>query len=112
VEVEEGEPDIPDEDMIAWAKAKRERLRGAHLAPDYIPAAAGPPGLSLGRLRGAQRGGDDTSAVAAAAAVEESGSEEEVEEQVIAIYLVVEEVAVTSEAASPPAPPPTLSPAP
>ena len=32
--------------MIAWAKAKRERLRGAHLAPDYIPTAAAPPGLS------------------------------------------------------------------
>lgn len=40
------EPDIPDEEMIAWAKAKRERLRGAHLAPDYIPTAAAPPGLS------------------------------------------------------------------
>ena len=82
-EVEEDEePDIPDEDMIAWAKAKRERLRGAHLAPDYIPAAAGPPGLSLGRLRGAQRGGggEDTSVVASAAAAEHSGSEEEVEE--------------------------------
>lgn len=43
---DEEEPDIPDEDMIAWAKAKRERLRGAHLAPDYIPTAAAPPGLS------------------------------------------------------------------
>lgn len=42
--------------MIAWAKAKRERLRGAHLAPDYIPTAAAPPGLSrcegLGRACG------------------------------------------------------------
>lgn len=47
------EPDIPDEEMIAWAKAKRERLRGAHLAPDYIPTAAAPPGLSRCVLAGA-----------------------------------------------------------
>lgn len=43
---DEDDLDIPDEEMIAWAKAKRERLRGAHLAPDYIPTASAPPGLS------------------------------------------------------------------
>ncbi|KAL4451797.1 hypothetical protein ABPG75_007459 [Micractinium tetrahymenae] len=61
------EPDIPDEEMIAWAKAKRERLRGAHLAPDYIPTAAAPPGLS--RLRDKKK--------AEEAAVVASGSESE-----------------------------------
>ncbi|GAB4819481.1 hypothetical protein N2152v2_006527 [Parachlorella kessleri] len=61
----EDELDIPDERMIQWAKAKRERLRSAHLAPDYIPTAA-MPGLT--RLRdkksqeeqvGAGSGSDD-----------------------------------------------------
>lgn len=42
---DDGDLDIPDEKMIQWAKAKRERLRSAHLAPDYIPTAS-MPGLS------------------------------------------------------------------
>lgn len=53
-EDEDDESDIPDEEMIAWAKAKRERLRGAHLAPDYIPTASLPPGLSRWVACGAQ----------------------------------------------------------
>ncbi|KAL4419512.1 hypothetical protein ABPG77_002298 [Micractinium sp. CCAP 211/92] len=65
------EPDIPDEEMIAWAKAKRERLRGAHLAPDYIPTAAAPPGLS--RLR------DKKKAEEAVVAGSASESEDEAE---------------------------------
>jgi GC-rich sequence DNA-binding factor len=39
---------IPNADVILRAKAKRERLRSAHLAPDYIPTASVP---GLERLR-------------------------------------------------------------
>ncbi|GIM09411.1 hypothetical protein Vretimale_13260 [Volvox reticuliferus] len=42
---------IPDQQTILAAKAKRERLRQAHLAPDYIPTSG--LGLAMGRLRGA-----------------------------------------------------------
>ncbi|EFJ52932.1 hypothetical protein VOLCADRAFT_86421 [Volvox carteri f. nagariensis] len=53
--VEEGDEDgddgdIPDQQTIMAAKAKRERLRQAHLAPDYIPTSG--LGLAMGRLRG------------------------------------------------------------
>ncbi|KAI3437850.1 hypothetical protein D9Q98_000296 [Chlorella vulgaris] len=72
-EEEEEEADIPDEEMIAWAKAKRERLRGAHLAPDYIPTASAPDALS--RLRDKKRAEEDLGAAAG------SGSEEEQEDQ-------------------------------
>lgn len=72
-EDEDDESDIPDEEMIAWAKAKRERLRGAHLAPDYIPTASLPPGLS--RLRDKKKAEEEV-------VVAGSGSEgEEAEEE-------------------------------
>ncbi|KAG2423252.1 hypothetical protein HYH02_015353 [Chlamydomonas schloesseri] len=53
-EDEDDDMGIPDEQTILAAKAKRERLRQAHLAPDYIPTA-GLAGLS--RLGGRGGGG-------------------------------------------------------
>ncbi|KAK9815407.1 hypothetical protein WJX72_003173 [[Myrmecia] bisecta] len=45
---------IPDAEFIKRAKAKRELLRSAHLAPDYIPlgGAAGAAGLAAQQPRG------------------------------------------------------------
>jgi GC-rich sequence DNA-binding factor len=54
---------MPDKEMIRLAKAKRERLRQAHLAPDYLPlggasrllgasGSAAAAGSSLSRLAG------------------------------------------------------------
>lgn len=71
------------------AKAKRERLRQAHFAPDYVPVpgGGGAGGLGgLGRLRAP--GGAGKGSLAAAAAAEdaeaqegEQGSDEEAEEE-------------------------------
>lgn len=44
---------IPDEDMIRAAKLKREKLRQAQAAPDYVPVASGGPGDRLDKLTGA-----------------------------------------------------------
>ncbi|KXZ48179.1 hypothetical protein GPECTOR_30g275 [Gonium pectorale] len=53
---------IPDEQTILAAKAKRERLRQAHFAPDYVPLSG--LGVGLGRLRA---GGGAGGGLAAAA---------------------------------------------
>lgn len=45
-EGEEDGLDIPDAETIRQAKLKRERMRQAHYAPDYIPVSS-----SMGRLR-------------------------------------------------------------
>eukprot|EP00887_Chlorella_sp_A99_P007831 scaffold20.g7831.t1 len=73
---EEEDLDIPDEEMIKWAKAKRERLRAAHLAPDYLPLQGGGAGLGA-RLRD-KKAADE--AAGAGAGPIESGSDEEAED--------------------------------
>lgn len=40
--------DIPDAATIQRAKDRRERLRGTHLAPEYISMHGGVGGLNLG----------------------------------------------------------------
>ena len=50
-EDDDEEGDLPDDQMIRWAKAKREQLRTGRLAPDYIPTASMP-----GRGRAASSG--------------------------------------------------------
>lgn len=74
----ESDGDIPDEQLIKWAKAKRERLRGAHLAPDYIPISSMPAKLGT-KLRGIQAREEGTLAAAAAAEDGEGSSGEEAE---------------------------------
>lgn len=53
-----------------WAKAKRERLRAAHMAPDYMPLHGDGPGGLGSRLR-------DKKAAEEAIRPMESGSDEE-----------------------------------
>ncbi|KAG2502106.1 hypothetical protein HYH03_000598 [Edaphochlamys debaryana] len=53
---EDDDMGIPDEQTILAVKAKRERLRQAHLAPDYIPTSS-IAGLSGRRWGGAGREG-------------------------------------------------------
>jgi GC-rich sequence DNA-binding factor len=44
---------IPDDDMIRAAKLKREKLRQAQAAPDYVPLTSGGRGDRLDKLTGA-----------------------------------------------------------
>jgi GC-rich sequence DNA-binding factor len=44
---------IPDDDMIRAAKLKREKLRQAQAAPDYVPLSSGGRGDRLDKLTGA-----------------------------------------------------------
>ncbi|GFR43325.1 hypothetical protein Agub_g4394, partial [Astrephomene gubernaculifera] len=79
---EDDDMGIPDEQTILAAKAKRERLRQAHLAPDYVPLAG--LGLGMGRLRGAGAAGGGGRGGSAGPAGSEgragSGSEDSEEE--------------------------------
>ncbi|CAL8463414.1 g2948 [Coccomyxa elongata] len=74
---EEDDAFIPDADTIRRAKEKRERLRSAHLAPDYLPLGGASALMS--------KGGQEKDS--AAAAVAESDSEEEAEEQMRISFL-------------------------